>query len=899
MTATIDTIDVLHVDDEPEFAELVATFLRRTDDRFAVRTVESAEEALDELDGVDCVVSDYDMPGRNGIELLETIREDDLRLPFILYTGKGSEEIASEAISAGVTDYLQKETGTEQYELLANRIENAVESARSRELLAERTRRLETLVDTLPGMVYRCRNESGWPMEIVDGEVAELTGHSADRIARNEVLWGEDVIHPADRESTWEAVQEGLSADGTFEITYRIVTEDGTTKWVWERGRGVYDDGTGEGSDDGLIALEGFITDVTERREREARLERTTARLEALFERSPDMIDVHTADGTIVDVNRRFREVFDQPKDELVGRKVWEIDREADPDELRAIWSGMDVGDRIELETEFRRPDGEPFPVRVHATRLPVDDGDRFLVISRDVSEQKDRMRELRELKDRLQLAVEGADLGVWDWDLRTDEVEFNDRWARMLGYSPAEIRSHIDAWERRVHPDDLERVEAALEAHIEGETAYYDTEHRMRTADGDWKWIRDIGRVVERDEAGDPVRAVGIHLDVDERKEYERELERKTEELAELTRQREQQYRTLFEEAPVMAVMTRSEEGRPIVEDCNQQFLETLGYDAEDVVGRDLAEFYTPDSREALLDGGGYERALRGEFTMEPREFSSADGEVVETLLRAVPLREVPDAPDASDTALAMYVDVTEREAVKRANERLEQFASIVSHDLRNPLNVAEGRLRLARETLDGDDGKGADDHLEAVERAHDRMQSLIDDLLTLAREGDAVTETEPVDLGTVARECWETVETADASLEVNGETVVRADRTRLKQLFENLVRNAVEHGSTSPGSNARGDAIEPGAEHDGPDLTISVGRMESGFYLEDDGTGIPEGEHDRVFEAGYSTNRSGTGFGLSIVERIVEAHGWEVRATESAAGGARFEITGVEFES
>jgi PAS domain S-box-containing protein len=104
--------------------------------------------------------------------------------------------------------------------------------------------------------------------------------------------------------------------------------------------------------------------------------------------------------------------------------------------------------------------------------------------------------------------------------------VEFNEQWARMLGHSLDEIEPHLDAWERRVHPDDLGQVEAALENHIAAETDLYDTEHRMRTADGTWKWIRDIGKIVERDTDGEPVRAVGIHLDVDERKAYERTLE-------------------------------------------------------------------------------------------------------------------------------------------------------------------------------------------------------------------------------------------------------------------------------------------------------------------------------------------------------------------------------------
>ena len=156
MNAITESIRILYADDEPEFAEMAATFLEREDDRFDVEIVTSGTEGSERLadEEFDCVISDYDMPGQNGIEFLETVREDHADLPFVLYTGKGSEEVASDAISAGVTDYLQKTGNADQYALLANRVLNAVAAYRSRRIATERTRRLETLISNLPGMVY-------------------------------------------------------------------------------------------------------------------------------------------------------------------------------------------------------------------------------------------------------------------------------------------------------------------------------------------------------------------------------------------------------------------------------------------------------------------------------------------------------------------------------------------------------------------------------------------------------------------------------------------------------------------------------------------------------------------------------------------------------------------------
>nr|WP_281381262.1 HAMP domain-containing sensor histidine kinase [Halobellus ruber] len=253
---------------------------------------------------------------------------------------------------------------------------------------------------------------------------------------------------------------------------------------------------------------------------------------------------------------------------------------------------------------------------------------------------------------------------------------------------------------------------------------------------------------------------------------------------------------------------------------------------------------------------------------------------EVVSRTLSGDEHRELVDVfvpEDSADDYSRVYVigtDITEQKErereLKRQNERLDEFASVVSHDLRSPLSVATGRLELATTECDSR-------HLDAVADAHGRMEDLIDDLLRLARQGDPVGETEPVDLGTVPERCWETVATGDATLRVETDSAICADPGRLRQLFENLYRNAVEHA--------------------GSDVTVTVDALDGGFYVEDDGPGIPEDAREDVFEAGYSTTDEGTGFGLSIVGEIVEAHGWTITATEGADGGARFEFTGVSF--
>jgi PAS domain S-box-containing protein len=206
----------------------------------------------------------------------------------------------------------------------------------------------------------------------------------------------------------------------------------------------------------------------------------------------------------------------------------------------------------------------------------------------------------------------------------------------------------------------------------------------------------------------------------------------------------------------------------------------------------------------------------------------------------------------------------------LQEQTERLNQFASMLSHDLRNPLNVADGHIELLREECDSE-------HVDPVAHAHERMEELIEGVLALARGVNAENETEDVALARVAKRGWQSVKTSDATLSIKAESSITADPSQLQQLFENVFRNAVEHT-------------------DG-DITVSVGELESGYYIADSGPGIPVDEREKIFTTGYSTAASGTGLGLAIVSAIVQAHDWAINVVESEDGGTQIEITGVEM--
>jgi len=272
-----ESIRVLHVDDDPDFAETAATFLEREDDGFDIETATGASEGLDRLaDGeVDCVVSDYDMPGRDGIEFLEAVREEYPSVPFVLYTGKGSEAVASDAVSAGVTDYIQKESGTSQYTILANRIRNAVEQYRSRRAVEETEQKLSQLAERTDDILFMF--DSDWTeLLFINSAYEEIWDRSIAELEANPRSFLENV-HPEDRSLAEEALDRILGGKPT-EVEYRVRTDEGDVHWIYSEARPVFDEaGT-------FTRIVGFVRDITDRKERERSLERQVERFDYLEE---------------------------------------------------------------------------------------------------------------------------------------------------------------------------------------------------------------------------------------------------------------------------------------------------------------------------------------------------------------------------------------------------------------------------------------------------------------------------------------------------------------------------------------------------------------------------------------------------------------------------------------
>jgi len=437
-----------------------------------------------------------------------------------------------------------------------------------------------------------------------------------------------------------------------------------------------------------------------------------------------------------------------------------------------------------------------------------------------------------------------------------------NDAMVEMTGYEREEIiGSPTDIIKDEAAVEEAENQLGSILSHEGPDTAQFPVDIQPKT--GEPIPCRDHMAVLPYE--GEEFRgSVGILRNTCSEARREAELERREAELERRTR--------AMDEAPIGIAITDPDlEDNPMIY-VNEQFVEMTGYPRSEAIGRNCRFLQGPETDEEPV--AELRRAIdAGEsVTVELRNYTK-EGELFWNRVSVKPLR---DGNGEIVNWVGFQRDITEykqREAeLERQNDRLERFAGIVSHDLRSPISVATGRIELAKSGIDdGADGE----HLDAAMEALDRMGTIVEDTLTLARQGDTVGEVEAVSLSTVAEECWRTTDTGGATVEVVDDLRFRADPDRLRNLLGNLFANAVNHG--------------------GDDATVRVGTTEGGFYVADDGPGIPPEDRADVFDPGYTTAAGGTGFGLAIVDEIAAAHGWRVSVTESDSGGARFEVEGV----
>jgi PAS domain S-box-containing protein len=501
----------------------------------------------------------------------------------------------------------------------------------------------------------------------------------------------------------------------------------------------------------------------------------------------------------------------------------------------------------------------------------------RIVGIARNVTEQFRRQRNLETTNQRLESLIEATPLTVMEIDTEGNVIRWNDEAETMFGWSREEV---IGEFNPMVPDEQQSEFASHRQQALSGERIRGKEIQRTTKGGDELELLLSVAPITDPD--GEVTSILAVLEDITQQKQLERKLRSLQQTAQRLSgAQSGAEIGDIAVEAAVeilgfeltgiweyaeqtdtLVPLTASAATADLFDELPRvQSGESLAWDGfeagelrvyDDLQSRsDLAESETPVKSGLFVPLGDI--GLVGVGTPSEQTFSDTDVDLFRIL---------------GATVEAAFVRASRETELQRQNERLDEFASVVAHDLRNPLQVATGFLDIVEDT-------GDLAYLDRVESAHDRMGRLIDDLLTLASGESTVTDAERVDLHAVTTESWGYVDTAEATLTVAEDLqTVDGDGGRLTQLFENLFRNAVEHG--------------------GAGVAVAVGPLDdrAGFYVADDGDGIPPEKRSEVLEHGVTSNDGGTGFGLSIVVDIAKAHGWAVEVTESADGGARFEF-------
>lgn len=696
-------------------------------------------------------------------------------------------------------------------------------------------------------------------------------------------------VHPEDRERVLAAIDRCVETGEDYDIEFRVVYPNGNIRWALSRGK-VFYDRSGQ-----AIRMAGNDIDITERKQVETALKQSEERFRQLAENIDAVFWIkEVPENRVSYVSLAYERLWGfNPQKLYQKQQVWSDyiypeERESIDKAFRekALLGQFDEEYRIVLaDGSIRWVRDRCFPLQNEAGEIY-----RFAGITEDITDRKRSEQARKESEERLQMAIEASGSGLWDWNIVTNEDYLSPRWLEMLGYNLGELPEHYNTWEQLIHPEDRAWVLELLNAHLQDDSVPYKFEYRMLIKSGGWKWIANYGKVVRRDERGNPLRMAGIHHDISDRKQAEEEL-----------RQSEERYRYLAEAIPQL-VWTCDARGN--CDYVNQQLCDYTGLSLDRAVGQGWLEAVHPDDRQ-LSQALWINAVCQGTYYRHEYRFRQAsDGSYRWHLILGLPVKDsqgkvlkwfgtCTDINEQKqleiERARLLDLEQTARAEAERANRIKDEFLAILSHELRSPLNPILGWVQLLQ-TQKFDPTRIAQG-LATIERNAKLQTQLIDDLLDVAKilRGKLSLNALPLNLVFVIEAALDTVRTAAVAKSIllyptlANIGQVSADPTRLQQVIWNLLSNAIKFTPEGGRVDIRLEKVDHSAQ-----ITVS-----------DTGKGINPDFLPHIFEyfrqedVSITRKHGGLGLGLAIVRHLVEAHGGTISASSPGQGrGATFTV-------
>ena len=749
--------------------------------------------------------------------------------------------------------------------------------------VAERTKEILQITERL-SLATKGANIGIWDWDIIhnklswDDKMYELYGMAPANFSGAYDAWLNG-LHPDDKEAGDSAIENAIKGKEEFDIEFRIIWPDKSIRYI--KGNAIVQrNAKGEAT-----RMVGTNWDITEQKKQMELVTQNEKKFRDLLKAAPDAMIIINNAGKIQLINQQTEKMFGYTPGELINRSVEILIPGSSTTAHKEIYSSFihqpkwrEMGEGKELVA--RKKSGEMIPVETSLSPLLTREETVSIASIRDITKRKEAEEEIKKNERKFHLILDAIGDNAWEHNFTTGKTTFSINIKNLLGYSNDELDDNVNHWWQHTYSEDRWMLEENDKKYTAGLMDQHAHEYRVYHKDGSIRWILDRGVVIEKDNIGMPLKIVGTHTDITERKNIEADLNKIR-----------KQFQSFMEHIPAMTWIV---DKNSVYQYTNRLYFETF-YDTSTIsnlTGKSFFELFPNDIATKYKDNNDIVFTTNSILqTIEPAV--KKDGSKVMLKVFKFPLEITNSETLLGGVAIEITDEIKAKENLRLLNEELitsnkelEQFAYVASHDLQEPLRMVSSFMQLLEKKYKPQLDDTARQYIHFAVDGSERMKKLILDLLSFSKIGMEKHFKETVDVDKIIKEVklnlMVPITDSHAKITVDTMPVIQGNNTQIKQLFQNLISNGIKYCSESTPEIEIGCSVENGKHN---------------FYIKDNGIGIDNKYFEKIFiifqRLHNKTAYSGTGVGLSICKKIVEKHGGTITVQSEPGKGSTFYFT------